>query len=56
MDQIGHAVSKTTLEIYAHVQKRVSPKNVHAAFRPVVERRGQWHRRGPTLISPQLRA
>jgi hypothetical protein len=31
-DQVGHADSKTTLEIYAQVQKRVSRKNVHAAF------------------------
>lgn len=31
MDQVGHADSKT-LEIYAQVQKRVSRKNVHAAF------------------------
>jgi len=30
MDQVGHADSKTTLEIYAQVQKRVSRKNVHA--------------------------
>ena len=32
MDQVGHADSKTTLEIYAQAQKRVSRKNVHAAF------------------------
>ncbi|MHB1834274.1 MAG: tyrosine-type recombinase/integrase [Solirubrobacteraceae bacterium] len=32
MDQVGHADSKTTLEIHAQVQKRVSRKNVHAAF------------------------
>jgi integrase len=32
MDQVGHADSKTTLEIYAQVQKRVSRKNAHAAF------------------------
>jgi integrase len=32
MDQLGHADSKTTLEIYARVQKRISRKNVHAAF------------------------
>jgi integrase len=32
MDQVGHADSKTTLEIYAQVQKRLSRKNVHAAF------------------------
>ena len=32
MDQVGHAGSKTTLEIYAQLQKRISRKNVHAAF------------------------
>ncbi len=32
MDQVGHADSKTTLEIYAQVQKRPSRKNVPAAF------------------------
>lgn len=32
MEQVGHADSKTTLEIYAEVQKRISRKNVHAAF------------------------
>jgi integrase len=32
VDQVGHADSKTTLEIYAQVQKRISCKNVHAAF------------------------
>lgn len=32
MDQVGHADSKTTLEIYGQVRKRVSRKNVHAAF------------------------
>ena len=32
MDQVGHVDSKTTLEIYAQVQKRVSRRNVHAAF------------------------
>ena len=32
MDQVGRADSTTTLEIYAQAQKRVSRKNVHAAF------------------------
>ena len=32
MDQVGHADSKTTLESYAQVQKRISRKNVHTAF------------------------
>ncbi len=30
--QVGHADSKTTLEINAQVQKRVSRKKGHAAF------------------------
>ena len=32
MDQVGHQDSKTTLEIYAQVQKRVSRTKVHLAF------------------------
>jgi hypothetical protein len=32
MDQLGQADAKTTLEISAQVQKRVSRGNVHAAF------------------------
>jgi hypothetical protein len=32
MDQVGHLDSKTTLEIYARVQKRVSRTKVHLAF------------------------
>ena len=32
MDQVGHSDSKTTLEIYAQVQKCVSRTNIHAAF------------------------
>jgi integrase len=32
MDQVGHADSKTALEIYAQVQRRISRKNLHAAF------------------------
>ncbi|MDQ2761916.1 MAG: hypothetical protein M3Y17_16185 [Actinomycetota bacterium] len=36
MDQVGHADSKTTLEIYAQVQKRVSRQSVHAAFDELV--------------------
>jgi site-specific recombinase XerD len=36
VDQVGHADSETTLEIYAQVQKRVSRKNVHAAFDELV--------------------
>ncbi|HTX13468.1 MAG TPA: hypothetical protein VME22_32925 [Solirubrobacteraceae bacterium] len=35
MDQ-AHADSKTVLEIYAKVQKRVSRRNAHAAFAGVV--------------------
>src|SRR5690349_17056847 len=32
MSQVGHADSRTTLEIYAQVQKRLSRKQVHLAF------------------------
>jgi integrase len=32
MDQVGHLDSKTTLEIYAQVQKRISRTKVHLAF------------------------
>jgi hypothetical protein len=32
MSQDGHADSRTTLEIYAQVQKRLSRKQVHRAF------------------------
>jgi len=32
MDQVGHADSKTTLEIYAQVQRCVSRKTVHAGL------------------------
>ena len=32
MSQVGHADSRTTLEIYAQVQKRLSRKQVHRAF------------------------
>src|SRR6185437_12564892 len=32
MSQVGHADSRTTLEIYAQVQKRLSRKKVHRAF------------------------
>jgi integrase len=32
MDQVGHEDSKTTLEIYAHVQKRLSRPQVKRAF------------------------
>ncbi|MFL5861408.1 MAG: tyrosine-type recombinase/integrase [Solirubrobacteraceae bacterium] len=33
MDQVGHEDSKATLEIYPHVQKRVSRPHVKRAFR-----------------------
>jgi len=32
MSQVGQADSRTTLEIYAQVQKRLSRKKVHRAF------------------------
>ncbi len=38
MDQAGHEDSKTTLEIYAHVQKRVSRPQVKRAFEELLAR------------------
>jgi integrase len=38
MDQVGHEDSKTTLEIYAHVQKRVSRPQVKRAFEELLAR------------------
>jgi integrase len=37
MDQVGHEDSKTTLEIYAQVQKRLSRKQVKSAFMALLE-------------------
>ena len=39
MSQVGHADSRTTLEIYAQVQKRLSRK-VHRAFDDLLARVG----------------
>jgi hypothetical protein len=38
MDQVGHEDSKTTLEIYARVQKRVSRPQVKRAFEELLSR------------------
>ncbi len=38
MDQVGHEDSRTTLEIYAHVQKRVSRPQVKRAFEELLAR------------------
>ncbi len=38
MDQVGHEDSKTTLEIYAHVQKRISRPQVKRAFEELLAR------------------
>jgi hypothetical protein len=48
MDQVGHADSKTTLEIYAQVQKRF-PQESPRRVRPIAQRRGQRHRPSPSL-------
>jgi integrase len=40
MDQVGHADSKTTLEIYAQVQSDLAQERSRG-FRPVAQRRGQ---------------
>jgi hypothetical protein len=49
MDEVGHADSKTTLEIYAQVQKRASRRSVQRRVRPIAQRRGQQHRPCPLL-------
>ncbi|MGI8558856.1 MAG: hypothetical protein ACR2ND_11215 [Solirubrobacteraceae bacterium] len=38
MDQVGHEDSKTTLEIYAQVQKRVSRPQAKRAFEELLAR------------------
>ncbi|MFZ1994526.1 MAG: tyrosine-type recombinase/integrase [Solirubrobacteraceae bacterium] len=41
MSQVGHADSRTTLEIYAQVQKRLSRKGVHRAFDDLLANAGR---------------
>lgn len=48
MDQVGHEDSKTTLEIYAHVQKRLSRPQVKRAFEALLA--------GTDLGSPDIPA
>jgi integrase len=48
MDQVGHGDSKTTLEIYAHVQKRLSRPQVKRAFEALLA--------GTDLGSPDIPA
>ncbi len=43
MDQVGHLDSKTTLEIYAQVQKRVSRTKVHLAFDELLASAAESH-------------
>ena len=47
MSQVGHADSRTTLEIYAQVQKRLSRKKVHRAFDDLLAAAGD-HAQVPT--------
>ena len=50
MDQVGHQDSKTTLEIYAHVQKRISRTKVHLAFDELLASAAEArHAAGPDL-------
>ena len=44
MSQVGHADSRTTLEIYAQVQKRLSRKQVHRAFDDLLANAGSTER------------
>lgn len=41
MRQVGHEDSRTTLEVYAQVQQRLSRKQVHQAFDDLLARAGQ---------------
>ena len=48
MGQVGHADSRTTLEIYAQVQKRLSRRKVHRAFDDLLANAGSGRREVPT--------
>ena len=48
MSQVGHADSRTTLEIYAQVQKRLSRKEVHRAFDDLLANAGRTEIDVPT--------
>lgn len=48
MSQVGHADSRTTLEIYAQVQKRLSRKEVHRAFDDLLANAGRTEMDVPT--------
>jgi integrase len=48
MSQVGHADSRTTLEIYAQVQKRISRKGVHRAFDDLLANAGRTEVEVPT--------
>jgi len=41
MRQVGHEDSRTTLEVYAQVQQRLSPKQVHQAFDDLLASAGE---------------
>ena len=48
MSHVGHADSRTTLEIYAQVQKRLSRKGVHRAFDDLLANAGKTEIEVPT--------
>ena len=54
MDQVGHEDSKTTLEIYAQVQKRVSRPQVRRAFEELLARTDVGELGAPADIRPRV--
>ena len=56
MDQVGHQDSKTTLEIYAQVQKRVSRTKVHLAFDEMLASAAEARAPAAGADSPDLRS
>jgi integrase len=54
MSQVGHADSRTTLEIYAQVQKRLSRKGVHRAFDDLLANASKTGTNVPTDASGKM--
>jgi integrase len=54
MSQVGHADSRTTLEIYAQVQKRLSRRQVHRAFDDLLASAGNSSTDVPTATGGKM--
>jgi hypothetical protein len=54
MSHVGHADSRTTLEIYAQVQKRLSRKQVHRAFDDLLASAGSGAVEVPTNAGDKM--